>query len=93
MADRDDKDLIGAAKMNRRGLLKCMMAKLRVGWTVAGCAPGVRTITRSVRFHCTTWLTGFVAWAIAGARLAAASAATVAPANKRVFIWTSLELT
>ena len=29
---------------------------------VAGCAPGVRTIARSVRFHCTTWLTGFVAW-------------------------------
>jgi hypothetical protein len=24
MADRDDKDLSGAAKMNRRGLLKCM---------------------------------------------------------------------
>ena len=29
----------------------CMIAKLRVGWMVAGCAPGVRTITRSVRFH------------------------------------------
>ena len=54
----------------------CMVAKLRVGWMVAGCAPGVQTMTRSVRFHCTTWLTGFVAWAIAGARFAAASATT-----------------
>src|SRR4029077_7595380 len=35
-----------------------MIAKLRVGWMVAGCAPGVRTITRSIRFHCTTGLTG-----------------------------------
>src|SRR6266481_4761766 len=51
----------------------CMMAKLRVGWMVAGCAPGVRTMTRSVLFHCTTWLTGFVTWAIAGARFAAAT--------------------
>jgi len=25
-------------------------------------------MTRSVLFHCTTWLTGFVAWANAGAR-------------------------
>jgi len=32
------------------------MAKLRVGWTLAGCAPGVRTIVRSVLFHC---ITGF----------------------------------
>src|SRR5260370_41593317 len=36
----------------------CMIAKLRVGWMVAGCAPGVRTITRSIRFHCKTGLTG-----------------------------------
>src|SRR6516164_3386884 len=64
----------------------CMMAKLRVGWMVAGCAPGVRTMTRSVLFHCTTWLTGFDAWAIAGARFAAASTAIVAPASNRVFI-------
>src|SRR6266403_1820356 len=35
----------------------CMIAKLRVACTVAGCAPGVRTITRRVRFHCKTWLT------------------------------------
>src|SRR5882757_11271001 len=34
----------------------CTMAKLRVGWTLAGCAPGVRTIVRSVLFHC---ITGF----------------------------------
>src|SRR6202035_2969978 len=33
-----------------------MIAKLRVGWTVADCAPGVRTIIRSVLFH---WITGF----------------------------------
>src|SRR5713226_4989593 len=31
-----------------------MMAKLRVGCTVAGCAPAVRTIARSVLFH---WIT------------------------------------
>ena len=57
------------------------MAKLRVGWMVAGCAPGVRTITRSVLFHSTTWLAGFGAWAIAGARFAAASTAAVVPAR------------
>src|SRR6267154_4839108 len=34
------------------------MAKLRVGWIVAGWAFGVRTITRRVLFHCTTGLTG-----------------------------------
>src|SRR5580692_6804734 len=34
----------------------CITAKLRVGWTVAGCAPGVRTIVRSVLFHCITGL-------------------------------------
>src|SRR4029077_3780079 len=34
----------------------CITAKLRVGWTVAGCAPGVRTIVRSVLFHCMTGL-------------------------------------
>src|SRR5438132_783671 len=64
----------------------CMMAKLRVGWMVAGCAPAVRTITRSALFHCTTWFTGFVAGAIAGARFAAASKAAVVPAISRVFI-------
>src|ERR1700675_2630134 len=35
-----------------------MIAKLRVGWMVAGWALGVRTITRSALFHCTTGLTG-----------------------------------
>src|SRR5712691_3031212 len=39
-----------------------MIAKLRVGWMVAGCAPAVRTSTRRVRFHCTTGLTD---WACA----------------------------
>src|ERR1700719_1816087 len=34
-----------------------MIAKLRVGWIVAGCAPGVRTITSRFLFHCTTWFT------------------------------------
>src|ERR1700722_4075352 len=34
-----------------------MIAKLRVGWMVAGCAPGVRTITSRFLFHCTTWFT------------------------------------
>src|SRR6267142_5954430 len=33
-----------------------MSAKLRVGWIVAGCAPGVRTIARSILFHCSTGL-------------------------------------
>src|SRR4029077_12881332 len=64
----------------------CIMAKLRVGWMVAGCAPGVRTMTRSVLFHCTTWLTGVVACAIAGAKCPADSAATIVPASNRVFI-------
>src|SRR5216684_3059826 len=36
-----------------------MIAKLRVGWIVAGWAFGVRTITRSVLFHCTTGLRGW----------------------------------
>src|SRR6516164_4591939 len=63
-----------------------MMAKLWVGWTFVGCALGVRTITRSVLFHCTTWLTGFVVWAIAGARLAAASTAAVVPASNTGFM-------
>src|SRR5262249_19697149 len=36
----------------------CMMAKLRVAWTVGDCAPGVRTITSSALFHCRTGLTG-----------------------------------
>ena len=63
-----------------------IIAKLRVGWMVAGCAPGKRTITRSVLFHCATWLIGFVACAIAGARFAAVSKATVVPASNRVFI-------
>src|SRR5579863_4170299 len=31
-----------------------MIAKLRVGCTVAGCTPGVRTTFSSVWFHCTT---------------------------------------
>src|SRR5690349_16139940 len=64
----------------------CIIAKLRVGWMVAGCAPGVRTMTRRVLFHSTTWLTGFVACPIAGGRFAAASKATVVPASNRVFI-------
>jgi hypothetical protein len=34
-----------------------MIAKLRVGWMVAGCAPGVRTITSSALFHCNIGLT------------------------------------
>src|SRR5258706_4432853 len=34
----------------------CTMAKLRVGWTLDGCAAGMRTIVRSVLFHC---ITGF----------------------------------
>src|SRR6516225_1371024 len=63
-----------------------MMAKLRVGWIVAGWAPDVRTITRSVLFHSTTWLSGFVVWAVAGAAVAAASTAAVTPVRIRVFI-------
>jgi len=40
MADRDDKDLIGAAKMNRRGLLKCMgWTGTGVVWTLSGGVP------------------------------------------------------
>src|SRR4029077_108387 len=64
----------------------CMMAKLRVGWTVAGCAPWVRTIIRSCLFHCTTWLTGLVASAIAGAGFAAIKTATAVTASNMAFI-------
>src|SRR5467141_801594 len=64
----------------------CMIAKLRVAWMVAGCAPGVRTMIKSILFHCSTWLTGCVDWAIAGVRFAALSAATVVPANNNLFI-------
>jgi 3',5'-cyclic AMP phosphodiesterase CpdA len=40
MADRDDKDLIGAATMNRRGLLKCMgWAGTGVVWGLSGGVP------------------------------------------------------
>ena len=40
MADRDDKDLSGAAKMNRRGLLKCMAwTGTGVVWTLSGGVP------------------------------------------------------
>src|SRR5579871_1231552 len=35
----------------------CIMAKLRVGWIVAGCTPAVRTIERSNLFHSTTGFT------------------------------------
>src|SRR5882724_7186691 len=40
------------------------MAKLRVGWTVAGWAPGVRTIANRFRFH---WTTGSIDWAVKAA--------------------------
>ena len=40
MADRDDNDLLGAAKMNRRGLLKCMAwTGTGVVWTLSGGVP------------------------------------------------------
>ena len=40
MADRDDKDLLGAANMNRRGLLKCMTwVGTGVVWTLSGGVP------------------------------------------------------
>jgi hypothetical protein len=43
-------------------------------------------MTRSVLFHCTTWLTGLIASAIAGAGFAAASTATAVAASNTVFI-------
>jgi hypothetical protein len=43
MADRDDKDLSGASKMNRRGLLKCMgWAGTGVVWGLSGGVPRTR---------------------------------------------------
>src|SRR6266403_4672458 len=40
MADHDDKDQLGAANMNRRGLLKCMTwAGTGVVWTLSGGVP------------------------------------------------------
>src|SRR6266568_452018 len=47
---------------------------LRVGWTVAGWAPGVRRMLNRVRFH---WITGSSARA-AGARARALAATTAA---------------
>src|SRR5579862_9777529 len=38
-----------------------MIAKLRVARMVAGCAPGMRTIVRSILFHWTTMLIACVA--------------------------------
>jgi hypothetical protein len=35
----------------------CIMAKLRVEWMAAGCAPGVLRITRRLLFHSTAGLT------------------------------------
>src|SRR5579859_3626655 len=61
------------------------MAMLRVGWTVAGCAPGVRRIPSRIRFH---WITWSGAWAealaapvaVLGAALAANALPTLAAA-------------
>jgi hypothetical protein len=40
MADLDENDLLGAAKMNRRGLLKCMAwPGTGVLWTLSGGVP------------------------------------------------------
>src|SRR5690349_22831087 len=53
-----------------------MMAKLRVGWTVGDCAPGVRTMRSSAAFHCTTGSTDGAVAAVArggSARVADAS--------------------
>jgi hypothetical protein len=45
-----------------------MIAKLRVGWMVPGCAPGVRTMDKRLRFHSTT---GFAESAVVlGVRIA-----------------------
>src|ERR1700752_1154745 len=54
----------------------CRIAKLRVEWIVAGCAPGVRTIVSNVRFHSITALTD---WAD-GAALSCAEAPVLPPA-------------
>src|SRR5258708_3312915 len=35
----------------------CRMARLRVGWMLAGCTPGVRKSVNTIRFHWTTVLT------------------------------------
>ena len=55
-------------------------AMLRVGWIVAGCAPAVRTIVSSNRFH---WTTGFTICAedsaARAARLVHRSARKAAP--------------
>ena len=40
MADRDEKELLNAASINRRGLLKCMTwAGTGVVWTLSGGVP------------------------------------------------------
>jgi hypothetical protein len=71
-----------------------MIARLRVGWTVAGCAFGVRMIASSVLFHWTTELTGWAdvsawLWAAAGSGAAARVPACVkalVPASASVII-------
>jgi hypothetical protein len=45
----------------------CMIAMLRVGWTVAGWAPGVWRTWSSVRFHSMTWW-GWVGLGVPGQR-------------------------
>src|ERR1700722_12089456 len=55
------------------------MAKLRVGWIVAGWAPGVRTIANRFWFH---WMTGSIGCvAKAGAPLNGTLKAALASAN------------
>jgi hypothetical protein len=56
------------------------MAKLRVGWIVGGCAPGVRTIDKRFLFH---WTTGFTDRFVA-LMVRSAWTATLAPASTKV---------
>src|SRR6478672_8109976 len=61
----------------------CRMAKLRVGWMFAGCAPGVFTIERRIWFQSST---GWPDSRACGApcRCAAAEAPEVRAAGERV---------
>src|ERR1041385_8030973 len=71
----------------------CSMAKLRVECSVAGWAPGVRTMTRRVRFHSMTGLTGRLEGVLSSAAIVAFVGANQRQAQKYTngsglfFIW------
>jgi hypothetical protein len=76
------------------------MAKLRVEWMAAGCAPGVLRITRRLLFHSTTGLTEAVersdgtassaSWLEPAKEIWAAEKATNKTAHESILLTTEL---